>query len=434
MGLNIQRGIVIGSGMAGLLAARALAPHCDTVMVLEKDAMPESPAPRPGVPQGHHIHVMLAGGVFALDRLFPGAVDKLVRAGAQCFDYGESRFHSLGDWMPRVRTGLPTLAMTRPFIEHHVRQWVASLANVRLRYGGSVAEPVFDGRRVTGVLLTTGEVIDAGLVIDATGRHSRLPAWLVANGFPAVPCTEVGFDLGYATGHFRVPTAVLPDHPMLYVVGHAPRYTRVGVIVQLENGLVYGGMGGYQGDHPPGDPEGFLGFAKSLVHPEVYRVLAQSELLGPIVRFRIPNAVRRHFSSMRRFPAAILPAGDCICSYDPAFGHGMAAAALQAEALDQCLGAHGGATAALARDYLRRVDAIVDVPWDLCCGENLKYSGTTGPRPLLFPVTRRLKDRLATRRDPAILRDFYSVVTLAARPRTLLQPRILRTLLGRRRG
>jgi 2-polyprenyl-6-methoxyphenol hydroxylase-like FAD-dependent oxidoreductase len=410
----VSHGVVIGSGMAGLLAARVLSSHFETVTVVEKDSAPDSPAPRPGVPQGHHIHVLLAGGVRALDRLFPGGVDELIRNGAQRFDYGQSRFHMLGDWMPRITTGLPTLASTRPFLEHHVRNWVRAIPNVQFVYN-TMGTPVFDA---------------ADLVIDATGRNSRLPAWLADHGFGRVPQTEVGFDLGYATGRFRVPASALPDHPMLYVVGRPPRHTRVGVVLQMEQGIVYGGMGGYQGDHPPADPPGFLAFAKSLVHPEVHRVLAQSELLGPIARFRIPSAVRRHFARMPRFPAGILPIGDCICSYDPAFGHGMTAAAQQAETLDDCLIVHGADGPALARDYFRRVDAIVDVPWNLCCGENFKYPGTTGRRPPLFPVTRRVKDALLTRRDPELLTDLYSVATLAAQPRILLRPRTVRCVLG----
>jgi 2-polyprenyl-6-methoxyphenol hydroxylase-like FAD-dependent oxidoreductase len=417
----VRHGVVIGSGVSGLLAARALAAHCEMVTVLERDAIPESTAPRPGVPQGHHIHVMLAGGVRALERLFPGGVDELVRAGAQLFDYGSCRYHSLGDWMPCVHTGLPTLAATRPFFEHYIRQWIARMPNVRFQYGTVVSGPTIDGDRVTGV---PGHPAD--LVIHATGRHSRLPSWLAAHGYPAPRRTEIGFDLGYATGRFRVPAAVLPEHPMVYVVGRPPQHTRVGVVIKLENGNVYGGMGGYQGDHPPGDPEGFLAFAKSLVHPDVHRVLAQSELLGPIVRFRIPNAVRHHYGRLRRFPIGILPIGDGICSYDPAFGHGMAAAALQAEALSECLAA---SPANLAREYFGRVEKIVDVPWNLCSGENLKYPGTRGPRTLFFPMTRRLKDRLVTRRDPAILPHFYSVVTLAAPPRVLLRSRTIRALL-----
>jgi hypothetical protein len=127
---------------------------------------------------------------------------------------------------------------------------------------------------------------------------------------------------------------------------------------------------------------------------------------------------------MTRFPDGILPLGDSICSYDPAFGHGMAAAAQQAVALDAWLAA--GET---VHEYFRRVDRIIDVPWNLCCGENFKYPGTTGRRPLLYPVIRRVKDHLVIRRDPELLPDFYSVVSLAARPQVLLRPRNLRRAL-----
>jgi 2-polyprenyl-6-methoxyphenol hydroxylase-like FAD-dependent oxidoreductase len=424
-----RHSVVIGSGIAGLFAARALAPHCHTVTLVEKDTLPDSPVPRPGVPQGNHIHVMLAGGVRALDRLFPGGVDDLVSAGARRFDYGESRYHMLGHWMPRVTTGLPTLALTQPFIEYHVRRWLGRFPNVQFIRG--TATPAYEdaSSRVTGVSLQDGTPIPADLVVDATGRNSRLPRWLEEHGFGRVRQIEVGFNLGYATGRFRVPASVLPDHPMLYIVGRAPRYTRVGVIVQLENGMVYGGMGGYQGDHPPGDPEGFLAFANSLVQPEVYRVLAASEFLGPIVRYRIPASVRRYFGRMPRFPGGILPIGDVVCSYDPAFGHGMSAAALQAEVLDHLLARHSLAGTHFTRDYFRHIDRIVDVPWNLCCGENFKYPGTTGRRSLLFPVSRRVKDHMVLQLNPKLIADFYGVVTLTKRPQELLRPRTIGRML-----
>jgi glycine/D-amino acid oxidase-like deaminating enzyme len=41
--------IVIGAGMGGLLAARALAEHYDRVTVIERDELPEAPEPRKGV-------------------------------------------------------------------------------------------------------------------------------------------------------------------------------------------------------------------------------------------------------------------------------------------------------------------------------------------------------------------------------------------------
>ena len=114
-------------------------------------------------------------------------------------------------------------------------------------------------------------------------------------------------------------------------------------------------------------------------------------------------------------PDGILPIGDAICSFDPAFGQGMTVAALEAEALMDCLQRHGQADEAFRRDYIRRADAAIDVPWGLSSGENFKYPQTTGRRPLSFPLTRLYKDRLARCGDTAVIHDFYRVVSLSRR-------------------
>src|SRR5215831_6254963 len=116
--------IVMGASVAGLLAARALSPHFECVTVIDKDYPPDEPQPRDGAPQGRHIHVLLCGGVRAIDRLFPDRLPELVRSGALPFDYASSQFHILGHWMPRIRSELYTLAQSRPFLEEHLRSWV----------------------------------------------------------------------------------------------------------------------------------------------------------------------------------------------------------------------------------------------------------------------------------------------------------------------
>ena len=51
---------VVGGSLAGMLAARVLSDHFDTVTQLERDRFPETPAARKGLPQGRHAHVLLA--------------------------------------------------------------------------------------------------------------------------------------------------------------------------------------------------------------------------------------------------------------------------------------------------------------------------------------------------------------------------------------
>ena len=77
-----ERAVVLGASMGGLLAARVLADFFGTVTVVERDVLPEGPAIRRGVPQGRHVHVLLARGAQILDELFPGLLNELVAEGA----------------------------------------------------------------------------------------------------------------------------------------------------------------------------------------------------------------------------------------------------------------------------------------------------------------------------------------------------------------
>jgi hypothetical protein len=57
-----RRAVVIGASLAGLVAARVLGPHFDEVMIFDRDRLPDTAAPRRGVPQGGHGHRLLASG------------------------------------------------------------------------------------------------------------------------------------------------------------------------------------------------------------------------------------------------------------------------------------------------------------------------------------------------------------------------------------
>ena len=82
-----DRAVVVGAGMAGLVAAQVLADHFTRVTVIVRDRLPDGPAPRAGVPQSRHIHLLLARGMALLDQLFPGLEDELLAAGAVPIDF-----------------------------------------------------------------------------------------------------------------------------------------------------------------------------------------------------------------------------------------------------------------------------------------------------------------------------------------------------------
>ena len=80
--------VVLGAGMAGLLAARVLGDHFARVTVVERDRVPSRPAFRAGVPQSRHLHSLLVRGRLILDHLFPGLGDELAAAGAADLEWG----------------------------------------------------------------------------------------------------------------------------------------------------------------------------------------------------------------------------------------------------------------------------------------------------------------------------------------------------------
>ena len=80
------KSIVIGGGIAGLLASRVLSEHFADVVLIEKDHYPENAGPRNGTPQANHVHVLLMKGKQILTELFPNLERNLLDKGAHKID------------------------------------------------------------------------------------------------------------------------------------------------------------------------------------------------------------------------------------------------------------------------------------------------------------------------------------------------------------
>ena len=92
-----QHAIVIGGSMTGLMTARVLADHFDTVTMLERDHIDERPAIHKSIPQGNHYHAVLLGGQQVLSALYPDFIGKLRNLGAVPLRVGEDGVWYLPD-------------------------------------------------------------------------------------------------------------------------------------------------------------------------------------------------------------------------------------------------------------------------------------------------------------------------------------------------
>lgn len=64
--------VVIGSSVAGLCAAKLLSEHFERVTLYERDRLPDTPVNRSAIPQGDHVHLLMARGAEELRRCSPG--------------------------------------------------------------------------------------------------------------------------------------------------------------------------------------------------------------------------------------------------------------------------------------------------------------------------------------------------------------------------
>ncbi len=434
-----DRVVVVGAGMAGLLAARVLADHYPTVLVLDRDELPREPVDRPGVPQGRHSHGLLARGRDVLETLFPGLTDDLVRRGALLADVQATTRVYIGDRPLAAAAGdLRSLRVSRRLLEWYVRQRVAALPGVEIRDRTSVVDLVVDpaGGAVTGVVASPVDgdgrlEMGADVVVDASGRTTRVPVWLSRHGVTTPPEERVRVDVSYATRRFRRP----PGHPdggaRTVLCPPTPRTPRAAVAIPQELGGLTVSVAGYHGDRPPTDLDGFAEFARTCCSPAIADLVTGLEPVDDGATYRFAANRRARFERAAAHPAGLVVLGDALCAFDPVFGQGMTVAALECLELGRCL---SESRDDLARRFFPRAAVHLDTPWTLVVGSIRRQPDPDavtpdGPRRRRLPERRQAVDRYvrALQRaatDDAVLADaFLRVVHLVEPSPSLLRPR-----------
>ena len=366
-----ERVVVIGASLAGLFAAAAAARAGRSVTILERDELPAGPVPRRGVPQGAQPHVLLFRGLLAAGELLPDLRADLVAAGGIPFDSGDLPWLSEYGWLPLGRKAFEVVSASRPLIEQTVRRLVLGLPGVTLTEGFRARGLDRDGGRWR-VQSEDGRAIAAGLVVDASGRSSRLPEWLRGLGVDPGPTTEVDARVGYAT---RLYEQAPGDRSRTgAVLLSTPQTLTGGMALPAEGGRWMVLAAGF-GDHrPPRDVPGFLHFLGGLRDPVLHELATTRRPLGDVVVYRQTGNLRHHYERVRDWPEGLLPVGDALCAFNPLYGQGITVSAIEALLLRDAL----LAGPLHARALVRRFGRAIALPWSVATSVDLAYPTTSG--------------------------------------------------------
>lgn len=429
------RVVVIGASLAGLFAAAAVAQAGHEVVVLERDRLTDTPTPRPGVPQGEQPHVFLLRGLLAAEDLLPGLRADLESQGAVPFD--SARLAWLGEqgWLPVGESGFEIISLTRPLFEQVVRRRVLELDGVQLlddtrvkglRRNDLPGQPRWCVETsVTGEGVdVTGEGIDGDLVIDASGRGSRLPVWLADLGISTPRVSEIDPRTGYATRVYS--TGPHLDGLSGILLQSTPDTPVGGMAFPVENGRWLVAALGRGEQRPPRDISGFEAFLHRLPETAVADFADRCTPCGDVELFRQTENRRYHYERLRDWPDGLLVMGDAFIVFNPVFGQGITVAACEALVLRD--GLTGGLRPRDARKLMRRFAAAAALPWSVAVGQDLRAPTTEGTQTRSQALTNawaRELTRLAVHGNARAMSVMTRLYHLMGSPRMLLHPALL---------
>lgn len=384
--------LVIGGSLAGMCAARVLSDTFDKVTIIERDAYPLAPDFRQGVPQARHVHNLLARGLREFESFFPGFEARMRERGAVPVESGwDTATLWPHGWARRAHTGLWQLYASRPLIEGTVREFCKHLPNVCFleRTEVSALRAAGGSRRYcTGVEVRTRDddgrarTLEADLVVDASGAHSKSGEWLQQLGLAGPEEEIVEGHTGYSSRWFASDRAwpsdwwwkvlflrlATPERP--YFVGFFP----------MENQRFLLSYIGVNKSYPPRGEAEFTAALAHLATPVVHEMVQRMESISPIYSGRATRNRWRHFERWRTPLGRFIAIADAACSFNPRFGQGMSAATVSARLLQECLARYGVADPRLPRAFFSAQAAFQRTPWLFSAADDLRLPMSEGNR------------------------------------------------------
>ncbi|MCH5584544.1 FAD dependent oxidoreductase [Shimazuella sp. AN120528] len=393
---NMNKAVVIGAGIAGLITARMLSEYYQEVYIVERDELPTAPANRQGTPQSFHPHRVLPRGHMILERYFPGYTNDLLDHGAQASYAEETKLvNRFGTFVSRPP--FLSASSSRALLEWVLRRRVQNIQHVHFLTNTEVTGLISseDRQTITGIYTKKRNekkqegMLTADMVIDTAGRSSKVIKWLTSLGH-TVPDPEVlKVSLGYSTQYYKIPPQAREQWRSVISEAQPAKGISTGMLLRIENNIALTLLFSAGGEHyPPTKPDEFQAELKYLNASEIAKTVSHLEPLQGPRGYRTPESVRQHFEKMETWPSGLLVLGDAFCNFDPIYGQGMTVAAIEAETVGNCLEEQKrNPQPYFERHVLHQMQEAIDPAWWLSSIADLRWKGVEHVGPPLKGIT-----------------------------------------------
>lgn len=318
-----------------------------------------------------------------MNRLFPGFNDDLLAHGAPS---SLNKIAHLSN--PYGSFDMPNseneATFSRALLEWVFRQRVERISNVRFIPKTDVIGLVTnkDQTGVTGISVRDRaqdrqlKTLSADLVLDSSGRSSKLATWLRDIGYTVPQPDILKVSLGYSTRHYHIPSHLSDEWDVIRVDGDSVKNEFTGVFSVVEHNRAEMLLWSAGGHYPATAVQEFEQTVARLADPLIAEVLKKLEPLSSPRGYRISELFRQHFEQMDEWPTGLLVLGDAFCNFDPIYGLGMTMAAIEADMLELCLREQRiNPHPFYERTVLQRLQDVVEPAWWLNCISDLQWSG-----------------------------------------------------------
>lgn len=372
MSFPILRVVIVGAGLTGLSAGVLLARAGHRVTVVDRDPEPPPASAerawrdwqRPGVSQLRQAHLMLPRWREEMERELPELLDDLLDGGALRTNLlhlqpesvtggrwpGDERFDAVTARRPVLEACLARLAATEPGLV--VRRGVG-VTGLEVAYGRR-------SPRIRGIRTTAGG-IDADLVVDAAGRHTRLPRWVATLAGVSPPEHREDCGFVYYGRHFRARGGVLPAGRGA-VLTHYPSLSLLTIPGDLGSYCLVAVTGSRDGElRSLRDESSWSALMASVPVAEPW-LAAGEPITGVLPLAGLQDVRRSYVDQGRPLVTGLVAIGDAAVATNPSLGRGATIGLLDACALRDTL----ATTSATPRELVLAYDQTVATrvrPW-----------------------------------------------------------------------